>query len=329
MARPLRIEYEDAWYHVMNRGLARRPIFLDAKDYKNFLFLLKEITETFSIEIHAYSLMPNHYHLLIHTPKKGLSRAMRHLNGIYTQFFNRCHRRDGPLFRGRYKACIVDSNAYLVELVRYIHLNPVKAKICRQPKEHQWTSHRYYLQDDKGHEWLYRDEILNRYGKSINEARKKFDIVVRSKLDKKVIKEIEKPKNGMIGGEMFKQWIDTNFVEKRWRASKEISRKEKEIKTEVRGKDLLENIQHCYDMSLAELRQTKRGQNNEARSLAIYLMRKRLGYSMTTIGRWLNTENEYAIAKALGRFKAGLEGDRNLLKRIKELERVMMRRACP
>ena len=103
MSRPLRIEYDGAWYHVMNRGGERCLTFVDKRDSEQFLEWLKEITLAFSIQIHAFSLMPNHYHLLIHTPKAGLSRAMRHLNGIYTQRFNSLHGRDGPLFKGREK----------------------------------------------------------------------------------------------------------------------------------------------------------------------------------------------------------------------------------
>src|SRR3990167_9991938 len=108
MARPLRIEYPNAWYHVMNRGLGRRNIFLDDSDRHTFFGLLSDLSEIFSIEIHGYSLMDNHYHLLVRTPKPNLGRAMRHLNGVYTQKYNRNHHIDGPLFRGRYKARIVE-----------------------------------------------------------------------------------------------------------------------------------------------------------------------------------------------------------------------------
>src|SRR3990167_8702835 len=98
MSRPLRIEYEGAWYHVINRGAGRRKIFIDPKDYDLFFELLNEILETWNVQTHAFSLIPNHYHLAIHTPNAQLSRALRHLNGVYTQRFNRRHKTDGPLF---------------------------------------------------------------------------------------------------------------------------------------------------------------------------------------------------------------------------------------
>ena len=106
MARPLRIEYPGAFYHVMNRGQFRRNIFVEDKGRQSFLDLLADITRLWKVEIYAYCLIDNHYHLLLSTPTGGLSRAMRHLDGIYTQKFNRVHHRDGPLFRGRYKAIL-------------------------------------------------------------------------------------------------------------------------------------------------------------------------------------------------------------------------------
>ncbi|EKD52187.1 MAG: protein of unknown function DUF1568 [uncultured bacterium] len=327
MARPLRIEYDGAWYHVMNRGLERRNIFREPKDYDHFISLLKEITEIFSIEIHAFSLMPNHYHLLIHTPKMGLSRAMRHLSGVYTQCFNKRYKRDGVLFRGRYKACLVDSNEYLTELVRYIHLNPVKAGLCQHPKEHLWTSHLYYLTDCKGYDWLFRD-ILREYGKTTRVARQNFDLMVRGNLSEEIIQAIEQPKNGIIGGDFFVSWVNENFVESRHKKAKEISRKEKELQSSVTGRDIIENIQHCYDVNLAELRSTIRGQRNEARSLAIYLMRHRLGSSLKTISRWFRVENEYVIAKTLSRFKKDLN-EKTCLKRMREIEHAVLRKASP
>lgn len=171
MARPLRIEFPGAWYHVMNRGLGRRQIFQSDDDRQRFLDLLGETFQIFQIEIHAYSLMDNHYHLLVHTPLGGLGRAMRHLNGIYTQRFNKALKTDGPLFRGRYKALLVESEEYLTELVRYIHLNPVKAGLCIDPKEHPWTSHVSYLQPKKKPSWLMTHEILGRFGSTERVAR--------------------------------------------------------------------------------------------------------------------------------------------------------------
>ena len=147
MARPLRIEYPGAWYHVLNRGRRREKVFFSENDYKAFLKLLGECSELFNIEIHSYSLIPNHYHLLIHTPKANLSRSMRHLNGVYTQLINKRYKTEGSLFKGRYKSILIERDNYLLELVRYIHRNPYRAKLEKTIGEHEWTSHRGYMND--------------------------------------------------------------------------------------------------------------------------------------------------------------------------------------
>jgi putative transposase len=131
MPRPLRLEYENAWYHVMNRGAARQDIYKNDQHRLLFLNLLKEASLYYNIEIHAYCLMDNHYHLLIHTPRGNLSQAMRHINGLYTQVFNRSEKIDGSLFRGRYKAILVEEDSYLLQVSRYIHLNPVTAGLTQ------------------------------------------------------------------------------------------------------------------------------------------------------------------------------------------------------
>jgi len=127
MARPLRIQYPDAWYHVMNRGRRGETVFADEQDYKSFIALLQETSAMWKIRVAAYCLMSNHYHVLAQTPDGNLDRCMRHINGVYTQRYNRRHHKDGQLFKGRYKAILVDADHYLLELVRYIHRNPVRA----------------------------------------------------------------------------------------------------------------------------------------------------------------------------------------------------------
>src|SRR5512139_4048541 len=126
MTRPLRIEFPGALYHVTARGNERKPIYRDAEDRQRFLQRLAGVVETYKLAVHTYVLMRNHYHLLVQTRMANLARAMRQLNGVYTQDFNRRHHRAGHLFQGRYKALLVDKDAYLLELSRYIHLNPVR-----------------------------------------------------------------------------------------------------------------------------------------------------------------------------------------------------------
>ena len=134
MSRPLRIQFPEAVYHVMNRGARRQSIFIDDTDYQAFFEVFSEANRLWGIEVFAYALMGNHYHLCLRTPKGNLSRVMRHVDGIYTQQFNRRHGRDGTLFRGRYKAILIEADEYLAAVVRYIHLNAIEAGIvkCRR-----------------------------------------------------------------------------------------------------------------------------------------------------------------------------------------------------
>jgi REP element-mobilizing transposase RayT len=142
MARPLRIEYPGAIYHITSRGNAREKVFIDDADRAAFLEILAKGIDRFHWLCHAYCLMGNHYHLLIETLDPTLSRGMRHLNGVYTQAFNRRHRRVGHLFQGRYKAILVEKDAHLLELARYVVLNPVRAQMVRSCKDWRWSSYR-------------------------------------------------------------------------------------------------------------------------------------------------------------------------------------------
>lgn len=142
MARPLRVEFPGALYHITSRGNAGQSIFLDDEDRLTFLDILAEVVERYRFRCYGYCLMDNHYHLLVETPEANLSRGMRQLNGVYTQAFNRRHKRSGHLFQGRYKAILVEKGAYLLELARYIVLNPVRVGLVRQPGRWRWSSYR-------------------------------------------------------------------------------------------------------------------------------------------------------------------------------------------
>ena len=134
MARPLRIEYPGALYHVTSRGDRQEAIFDDDQDRTAFLNVLSEVVSRFRWHCHAFCLMGNHYHLMIETPEANLTKGMRHLNGVFTQWSNRRHKRSGHLFQGRYKAILVDRDSYFLELARYIVLNPVRAAMIKHPR---------------------------------------------------------------------------------------------------------------------------------------------------------------------------------------------------
>ncbi len=165
MSRPLRIEYPDAYYHVMNRGRGRQNIFHSSNYYEAFLTTLAEAHQLFDLQIHAYCLMQNHYHLLIKTPLANLSRGMGHINGHYTQRYNRLRWTDGSLFRGRYKSILVDNEHYLLKLTRYIHRNPIAVTDSRiSLNDFKWSSYLAYIDRAEAQTWLYREETYQLLG---------------------------------------------------------------------------------------------------------------------------------------------------------------------
>ncbi len=164
MARPLRLEFAGALYHLTARGNARQKIFLDADDRHRFIDLLGKEIEQQGWICYAYCLMDNHYHLLIETPEPNLVVGMRRINGVYTQAFNRRHRRVGHLLQGRYKAIVVDKNAYLQELCRYIVLNPVRAKAVKRVDQWEWSSYAATVGDAPKPAWLAGEEVRALFG---------------------------------------------------------------------------------------------------------------------------------------------------------------------
>jgi len=160
MVRPLRIEFTGALYHVTARGNQRTTIFLDDEDRREWLEIVARTSERFQWTIHAYCQMGNHFHLLVQTPRPNLARCMRHLNGVYTQRFNRHHFRCGHLLQGRYHAVIVDEETYLLEVSRYILLNPVRAGLVPHAADWQWSSYRATCGQQAAPPWLGAAQLL-------------------------------------------------------------------------------------------------------------------------------------------------------------------------
>ncbi len=179
MARPLRIEYPGALYHVTSRGDRQQALFEDDEDREMFLRTLAEVVERFNWLCHAYCLMTNHYHLLVETPDGNLSKGMRHLNGVYTQATNRRHTRVGHLFQGRFKGVLVDKDSYLLELTRYIVLNPVRAGSVRQAGKWQWSSYRAMVGETPAPGWLATAGILAQFAKRRTVAQRRYGEFVK------------------------------------------------------------------------------------------------------------------------------------------------------
>ena len=174
MARPLRIEYAGALYHLTSRGDGQEDIYRSDDDRHRFFAVLGEVCERFDWIVHAYCLMGNHYHLLVETPGGNLAKGMRQLNGVYTQAFNRAHRRVGHVFQGRYKAILVQKETYLLELARYIVLNPVRARMVRTAKDWPWSSYRATAGFATGEPWLQTDWILSAFARQKGRAMARY-----------------------------------------------------------------------------------------------------------------------------------------------------------
>jgi REP element-mobilizing transposase RayT len=204
MARPLRIEYSGALYHVYSRGIAQQDIFADERDRGLFLHAIGTAVERHHLLLHAYCMMSNHYHFLLETPEGNLSRAMRHINGIYTQAYNRIHQRAGPLMQGRFKASLVEKDAYLLELSRYIVLNPVRAHLISEPEAWLWSSYRAMIGIVPQPKWLTTEWLLGVMGgRTKGEARKRYRAFVIEGMEEKASPETNPWGRLVIGGEAF------------------------------------------------------------------------------------------------------------------------------
>lgn len=160
MTRSLRIEFPGAFYHVMSRGNEKQAIYRSCRDRMKFLGYLESASNRYGAIIHSYCLMDNHYHLMIETPGGNLAQIMRHINGAYTSYFNAKHTRVGHLFQGRYRSILVDVDEYCLTLSRYIHMNPVKEGLSSKPLEYEWSSYRYFLNEQISEKWLNTSFLL-------------------------------------------------------------------------------------------------------------------------------------------------------------------------
>lgn len=163
VARPLRVEFAGALYHVTSRGNARADIFADDQDRQAFLETLGKVVQRLHWLCHAYCLMDNHYHLVLETPDGNLAKGMRQLNGIYTQAYNRRHRSVGHVLQGRYKAVLIQRESHLLEVCRYVVLNPVRAKAVQSATQWRWSSYRATAGMDKSPPWLTVDWVLSQF----------------------------------------------------------------------------------------------------------------------------------------------------------------------
>ena len=322
MARPLRIEYPGAYYHVMNRGLNRQRIFAEDKDRQNFLDLIGEVHRLWKVEIYAYCLMGNHYHLLLRTRVGNLSRVMRHVDGVYTQRYNRMHHRDGPLFRGRYKAILVDADEYLLSVARYIHRNPKQAGIVSAIGNYRWSSHGGYLNYKKAPEWLNTEEVLSILGRGrsrIEQYKKYMDSAVEKEIKEYYSRQYLRP---ILGTKEFVQWVVERLGDQ---AKVDREKPDSRQVFSIELEQIVKATAKYYGKTLGDLRKKRRGEYNEARGMVVYLCRQLGGYRLTDIGGAVGLENPSSVGTAYLTMKGRVEKQRTLARRARKISSIVIK----
>ena len=318
MSRSLRIEYENAWYHVMNRGARKMDIFNTDAERKLFLELLGQVHKRYQIEIHAYCLMNNHYHLLLKTPLANLSKAMKHLNGVYVQRYNKVNQIDGPLFRGRFKSIIVDANNYLLRLSRYIHLNPVKGNLVNRAEDYQWSSCAAYLGEVESPDWLQTQQVLSQFGNKLQQQ--KYKLFLEEGVDKEITSFFNKLKRlPILGCEAFTKTISEKYLHEK-ALSLEVPEQNLLYKKKLPKLDeVMAVVAEYYQIDLAELLKSKRGLINLPRSVAIYLACQMTGQNLQVIAKAFNNINYWCVSKTALNLGKKTNQDVKLQLAIKEI----------
>ena len=282
MTRPLRVEYPDAFYHVISRGIYQQKIYLNDRDKEKFLEYLEKAAERFSVVFHGYCLMSNHYHFLIQTPNSNLSRAMQWINVSYATYFNRKRNRYGHLFQGRFKAILIDADAYLKHLSRYIHLNPVRAQMVSSPSDYQWSSYSAFIGKQKPPQFLQTDWLLSTFGKNKKHARQSYKNFVEKVDAKKLENPYEQVSEGFLLGDTdFINWVKESFLSKR--DDQEEIPQLKKLKPRISIEDVVQTVSDQFETSVDRI--TAKGRkNNKAREVAIHLARDMCGLSCKQLG---------------------------------------------
>jgi putative transposase len=315
MSRPLRIEYPGAWYHVMNRGRRAEDIFQTDADREAFIKVLHETAEGWNLKLSAYCLMSNHYHLLVQTPDGNLSRCMRHINGVYTQRFNRLHKKEGQLFRGRYKAVLVEADSHLLEVLRYIHRNPIRAGIVKSFKDYRWSSHPGYLSKAKKWAWLDKDFLLSMLTDKKNRQRSAYvDFVSLGEPEE--IEKFYSLKNlpSILGRKSFNGLVKEKFAHLSFQQEIPESRT-----LAPAAEDVISAVCEYYKISKEELFTSKRGTENLPRDMAIYLVRLFCRETLPSVGRYFGINNYSTVSSVVERGKARKAKDKSVQKTIVEI----------
>lgn len=314
MARPARIEFEGAFYHVMNRGNRREDIFLDTRDREKFYEILGNIEKRYGIIVYVFVLMPNHYHILLETPHANLSRAIQRLNGDYALYFSRRHKRPGHLFQGRFKAMLIEKEAYLLELSRYIHLNPFRAGLTRNLKEYKWSSLPAYVRGKADFPFtLHWEWIVSRFGKKENIATGEYLEFVREGIRDGSNPGLKATGEWILGSD---DWVKAVIKRRGNFSSKELSGA-KPFRTKMSINELEAFVCKEFEVKKEELEMP--GYNNIARQAILCLAVNYGGMTLKEVGQKYGARSYFSVSKAVSRFRQRLAKDHTLNVKFKNI----------
>ena len=321
MAREIRVEYAGAYYHVMNRGNRRGKIFLSDYDREKFLKYLSIITERFFIKVHTYCLMDNHYHLLIETPEPNLSRAIKYLNGSYAMYVNTKRKKSGHIFQGRFKSVIIEADEYLKHLSRYIHLNPVRAKVVEKVSDYKWSSYRAFIGEEKASECLETGWLLSCFGGKDN-GRGNYRRFVEN-ID---VSAVENPymdavSGYILGSQHFVEWIKSTFLSGK-KDEKEVPQLKK-LKSRPTPDVVVKKL--CEEFGCAQELLIKKGRKrNIDRDVAIYLCKDTCGISCKELGGYFGNVSGATITMSYNRIETEIVKNKQIRARVGKAKKTIL-----
>ena len=296
MARPLRIQFENAYYHVTCRGNSGQEIFSDDADRSKFLDLLERSSDIYQTKILAYVLMSNHFHLLIKTPLSNLQEFMRHFNISYTSYYNWKHNRRGHLYQGRYKSFLVDGDQYLQEVSRYIHLNPIRLRLKsrmtleegkRYLRNYRWSSYGGFLSQGGRRGYLRVEEVLGYFGGDTAKGRRKYEAFVMEGIGGEVADPLERGKgHGIVGAEEFIEKIRGQYL--RYAAESREVPAVKKILAQVEPERIIRVICEIYQVEREDL--LRRRYKGVGRGVLMEMLYRYGGMNQREIGQLMGID---------------------------------------
>lgn len=314
MPRPLRIEYPGSWHLVQNVSAGVEPLFQDDEDRLVFMDLLGEVSEIFGIEVYAYALMDEEYAIVVFDPKGELSRAMRHLNGVYTQRYKETWDFEGPVFKSRYKSVCFDPEEYLQDMVVMVHRLPLLREVTDKPVKYEWSSHKAYIKDSERPEWLHTKAVLKPLSFLKAFALAKLTQFVEEGLDDETEEQILNARQ-ILGPEDFIEAAQALSANSQKTHIQQIKENKKVAQS------VLEYLSTAYQTEIEDIKSSRSGKTNEARNMAVYQLRKVLGLTQKEIAKVLQASSPYTVAKVLERMNTRLEEDEELFELTSQMSR--------